>query len=259
MVRDMRYEGASALVSGGASGLGAATVHRLTEAGIVCTILDRDADRASSLAASLGKGTTYAAGDVADPEVVTKAVDKASEAGPLRVTVNCAGIGWAMRTVGRDGAPHDLDAFKNVLSVNLIGTFNVIRLAASAMSKVDPLDNGERGVIVNTASVAAFEGQVGQVAYSASKGGIVGMTMPVARDLSVVGIRVLAIAPGLMDTPMLALLPEDQRKAMASGIPFPRRLGSPEDFADLVIYLCESKYLNGEVIRLDGALRLQPK
>lgn len=164
-----------------------------------------------------------------------------------------------MRTVGRDGTPHDLEAFKNVISVNLIGSFNVIRLAASAMSKTEPLKDGERGVIVNTASVAAFEGQVGQVAYSASKGGIVGMTVPVARDLSVAGIRVLAIAPGLMDTPMLALLPEDQRKAMASGIPFPKRLGSPEDYAELVVDLCESSYLNGEVIRLDGALRLQPK
>ncbi len=255
----MRYQGASALVSGGASGLGAATVRRLSEAGIACTILDRDAGRAGDLAASLGPTASYAAGDVTDPEVVAGAVEKASQAGPLRIVVNCAGIGWAMRTVGRDGTPHDLEAFKNVISVNLIGSFNVIRLAASAMSKTEPLKDGERGVIVNTASVAAFEGQVGQVAYSASKGGIVGMTVPVARDLSVAGIRVLAIAPGLMDTPMLALLPEDQRKAMASGIPFPKRLGSPEDYAELVVDLCESSYLNGEVIRLDGALRLQPK
>jgi NAD(P)-dependent dehydrogenase (short-subunit alcohol dehydrogenase family) len=247
------------LVSGGASGLGAATVRRLSEAGIACTILDRDAGRAGELAASLGPAASYAAGDVTDPEVVAGAVEKASQAGPLRIVVNCAGIGWAMRTVGRDGTPHDLEAFKNVISVNLIGSFNVIRLAASAMSKTEPLKDGERGVIVNTASVAAFEGQVGQVAYSASKGGIVGMTVPVARDLSVAGIRVLAIAPGLMDTPMLALLPEDQRKAMASGIPFPKRLGSPEDYAELVVDLCESSYLNGEVIRLDGALRLQPK
>jgi NAD(P)-dependent dehydrogenase (short-subunit alcohol dehydrogenase family) len=164
-----------------------------------------------------------------------------------------------MRLVDRSGVPHDLDAFRFVVNVNLIGTFNVMRLAASAISRTEALDDGERGVIVNTASVAAFEGQIGQIAYSASKGGIVGMTLPAARDLSPSGIRVMTIAPGVMDTPLLGLLPQEGRQALAAGVPFPNRLGTPDDFAALVLHLCQNPYLNGEVIRLDGALRMQPK
>jgi NAD(P)-dependent dehydrogenase (short-subunit alcohol dehydrogenase family) len=190
---------------------------------------------------------------------VEEAVAIAGESSPLRVAVNCAGLGWAQRVIGKDGTPHDFDAFKFVLNVNLIGTFNVIRLAASAMSGTDPLDSGERGAIVNTASIAAFDGQIGQIAYSASKGGIVGMTLPAARDLAPAGIRVCTIAPGLMDTPLLGLLPEDQRQALGSGVLFPKRLGSPDEFAALVLAICENPYLNGETIRLDGGLRMPPK
>jgi NAD(P)-dependent dehydrogenase (short-subunit alcohol dehydrogenase family) len=180
-------------------------------------------------------------------------------AGEFRIAVSCAGIGWAQRTIGRNGEPHDFDAFKTVVNVNLIGTFNVMRIAASAMSKTDPLEDGERGVIVNTASVAAFEGQIGQISYSASKGGVVGMTVPAARDLAPVGIRVNTIAPGLMDTPLLGLLPEENRKALGAGVLFPKRLGTPAEFGQLVIAIAENGYLNGETIRLDGGLRMPPK
>jgi NAD(P)-dependent dehydrogenase (short-subunit alcohol dehydrogenase family) len=255
----MRIKGASALISGGASGLGAATARRLSAAGAVCTILDRNAELASSVAKELGGEAGSIGADVGDEEQVSEAVAQASEKGPLRIAVNCAGIGAATRVIARDGSPHDLGVYERVLRVNLIGTFNVIRLAASAMATADPLEDGERGVIVNTASIAAFEGQIGQIAYSASKGGIVGMTLPAARDLATVGVRVLTIAPGLMDTPLLGQLPEEARQALGSGVPFPKRMGRPEDFAALVEHICENAYLNGEVIRLDGALRMPPR
>ncbi|HET9093159.1 MAG TPA: SDR family NAD(P)-dependent oxidoreductase [Acidimicrobiales bacterium] len=255
----MRINNTSALVTGGASGLGEATVRALTAKGAVCTIFDRDEPRAKALAEELGGDTGYVAGDVGDEEVVAAAVARAAESGAFRITVNCAGIGWAQRTIGREGEPHDYNAFKTVVNVNLIGTFNVMRLAAGAMARSEPLEDGERGVIVNTASVAAFEGQIGQISYSASKGGIVGMTVPAARDLSPVGIRVNTIAPGLMDTPLLGLLPEEARQALGAGVLFPKRLGYPAEFAQLVCSIAENAYLNGETIRLDGGLRMPPK
>jgi NAD(P)-dependent dehydrogenase (short-subunit alcohol dehydrogenase family) len=255
----MDINNTSALVTGGASGLGEATVRALTEKGATCTIFDRDEARAKTLADELGSGTNYVAGDVGDEEVVTFAVEQAAAAGTFRITVNCAGIGWAQRTIGRQGEPHDFNAFKTVVNVNLIGSFNVLRIAAGAMSKTDPLVDGERGVVVNTASVAAFEGQIGQISYSASKGGIVAMTVPAARDLAPVGIRVNTIAPGLMDTPLLGLLPEEARQALGAGVLFPKRLGYPAEFAQLVCNIAENGYLNGETIRLDGGLRMPPK
>ncbi|MDQ1439300.1 MAG: hypothetical protein QOK43_2929 [Acidimicrobiaceae bacterium] len=258
----MEINGVAAIVTGGASGLGAATVRRLAGAGAKVAILDldRQAEGAEKLVAELGgENAIFTPADVTNPEQVEQAVAAAAELGPLRIAVNCAGLGIAMRTIAKDGSPHDLEAFKFVLNVNLIGTFNVLRLAASAISKTDPLEHGERGVIVNTASVAAFDGQIGQAAYSASKGGIVGMTLPIARDLSPVGVRVCTIAPGLMDTPLLGLLPEDARAALGAGVPFPKRLGTPDDFASLVLEIAQNGYLNGETIRLDGALRMPPK
>ena len=255
----MRIDGAAALVTGGASGLGEATVRRLAAAGAEVTILDKNADKGEALAKELGGAAKFVASDVTDADQVTEAVAMAGESAPLRIAVNCAGLGIAMRTIVKDSTPHDLGAFQFVLNVNLIGTFNVLRLAASAISKADALDSGERGVIVNTASVAAFDGQIGQVAYSASKGGIVGLTLPAARDLSPVGVRVVTIAPGLMDTPLLGLLPEDQRQALGAGVLFPKRLGLPDEFGALVQHICENSYLNGETIRLDGGLRMPPK
>jgi len=255
----MRIEGAAALVTGGASGLGEATVRRLAQAGSAVTIVDRDGARAEALAGELGGHVQAIAADVADTEQVGAAVDLAASGPPLRIAINCAGIGWAQRTIGRDGSPHDFGAFEHVLRVNLLGTFNVLRLAASAISATEPLEDGERGVIVNTASIAAFDGQIGQIAYSASKGGVVGMTLPAARDLAPVGIRVLTIAPGTFDTPLLGLLPDDQRQALAKDIPFPKRLGKPEEFAALVLHLCENSVMNGETVRIDGALRMPPK
>ncbi|MHB1785704.1 MAG: SDR family NAD(P)-dependent oxidoreductase [Acidimicrobiales bacterium] len=255
----MQFNGSAAIVTGGASGLGEATVRRLAKAGAQCTILDRDEAKGEALASELGGGTKFVLADVTDPETVMSGVALAGESAPLRIAVNCAGIGWASRVIGRDGTPHDLGAFQTVVQVNLIGTFNVMRIAASAISKTEATEHGERGVIVNTASVAAFDGQIGQIAYSASKGGIVGMTLPAARDLSPVGIRVLTIAPGLMDTPLLGLLPQEARAALASGVPFPKRLGTPDDYASLVQQMVENGYLNGETVRLDGALRMPPK
>jgi NAD(P)-dependent dehydrogenase (short-subunit alcohol dehydrogenase family) len=255
----MEIQGVAALVTGGASGLGAATARRLAAGGAEVTLLDKNADAGEALAKELGGGAKFVSCDVTDADQVSEAVAMAGEGAPLRVAVNCAGLGAAMRTINRDGSPHDFDVFKFVVSVNLIGTFNVIRLAASSMSKTEPLASGERGAIVNTASVAAFDGQIGQVAYSASKGGIVGMTLPAARDLAPVGIRVCTIAPGLMDTPLLGLLPEDQRQALGAGVLFPKRLGSPDEFAALVASIVENPYLNGETIRLDGGLRMPPK
>ena len=248
------------MVTGGASGLGEATARRLADAGATVTVVDRDAQRAEALAKELGDRVSFAVADVTDEGQVQAAVEQAAAAGPLRIAVNCAGVGWASRVIARDGTPHDLGAFQFVVNINLIGTFNGMRFAASAMSKTDPVDeDGSRGVIVNTASVAAFDGQIGQIAYSASKGGIVGMTLPAARDLAPVGVRVLTIAPGTMDTPLLGQLPDEGRQALAANIPFPKRLGRPEDFAALVEHLIENDYLNGETIRLDGAIRMPPK
>jgi len=255
----MEITGHAALVSGGASGLGAATVRELAAKRAVVTIFDQDESKAAALVDELGPSVSYVVGDVGDPQAVSRAVEQASTGAVLRINVNCAGIGWAKRTIGKEGEPHDLEAFKKVVSVNLIGTFNVMRLAAAAISKADPLGEAERGVIINTASVAAFEGQIGQVAYSASKGGVAGMTLPAARDLSVAGIRVNTIAPGIMDTPLIGFLSEESRKALADGVLFPKRLGTPQDYAGLVIAIIETPYLNGETIRLDGGLRMAPR
>jgi NAD(P)-dependent dehydrogenase (short-subunit alcohol dehydrogenase family) len=255
----MNIEGAAALVTGGASGLGAATTRRLVAAGAAVVIVDRDAARGKELADELGGAASFAPTDVTDEADVRAAVEQARGSGPLRIAVNCAGIGWAQRTIDRSGEPHNLQAFEKVLQINLIGTFNVMRLAAQAMSATEALADGERGVIVNTASIAAFDGQIGQIAYAASKAGVVGMTLPAARDLSAVGVRVCTIAPGTMDTPMLAGLPDPARDALAAGIPFPRRLGLPDDYANLVEHIVRNSYLNGETIRLDGALRMPPK
>lgn len=255
----MEINGAAAIVTGGASGLGEATVRRLTELGAKVTILDMQADKGNELAKELGDTVSFFEADVSNPDQVSDAVQLACEAGPLRIACNCAGIGDVNRTVSRDGSPADLDRFKRVINVNLIGTFNVLRLAAAAMSTNDPGESGERGVIVNTASIAAFDGQIGQIAYAASKGGVVSLTLPAARDLSPVGVRVVTIAPGTFDTPLLGLLPQEARDALAAGIPFPKRLGHPTDFAMLVEQVVKNPYLNGETIRLDGALRMPPK
>jgi NAD(P)-dependent dehydrogenase (short-subunit alcohol dehydrogenase family) len=256
----MRLDGIAALVTGGASGLGEATARALAAAGSRVTIVDLDEARGKELATELGPGAQFVRTDVTDGDQVTAAVDAAaSTAAPLRLAVNCAGIAIAMRTIARDRAPHDLGAFERVIRINLIGTFNVLRVAASAIAATEPLDDGERGLIVSTASVAAFEGQIGQIAYSASKGGVVGMTLPAARDLATVGIRVNTIAPGTFETPMMSVLPQEARDALAANIPFPHRLGKPAEYAALVCHLAENPMINGEVIRVDGALRMPPK
>jgi NAD(P)-dependent dehydrogenase (short-subunit alcohol dehydrogenase family) len=255
----MKIQGSAALVTGGASGLGEATVRRLVAAGARVVIVDRDEKRGPALEKELGERARFVKTDVTSADEVQKAVDAANELGGLRIAVSCAGVGWAARTLNKEGQAHDLELFKTVVGINLIGTFNVSRLAAAAIAKQAPLDDGERGVIINTASVAAFDGQIGQVAYTASKAGVAGMTLPMARDLSAVGIRVLTIAPGTMDTPMLAQLPEAARQALAAGIPFPKRLGTADDYAKLAQHIVENGYLNGETIRLDGALRMPPK
>jgi NAD(P)-dependent dehydrogenase (short-subunit alcohol dehydrogenase family) len=255
----MQIRGSVALVTGGASGLGEATVRRLCAAGARAVIIDRDSAKGEALAAELDGQAVYAQADVTAEADVKAAVARAAELGPLTICVSCAGIGWAARTVDKSGAPHDLELFKTVIGINLVGTFNVLRLAAAQMSRNAPGEDGERGVIINTASVAAFDGQIGQIAYAASKAGVAGMTLPAARDLSAIGVRVVTIAPGTFDTPMMALLPEPARQALASQIPYPRRLGQPDDYAALVQHLCENRYLNGETIRLDGALRMAPK
>ena len=254
----MKLEGVVALVTGGASGLGEATLRTLVAGGAKAVIVDMNEERGAAVAAELGDGVVFVKTDVSDEAQVQAAVDAARELGDLRIAVNCAGVGWAARTLKRDGTPHDYDLFKKVVTINLVGSFNVLRLAASAMSANDPID-GERGVIINTASVAAFDGQIGQAAYSASKGGIVGMTLPVARDLAKSLIRVMTIAPGTFDTPMLAGLPENVREALAAGIPNPARLGDPAEYAALAKHIVENGYLNGEGIRIDGALRMPPK
>jgi NAD(P)-dependent dehydrogenase (short-subunit alcohol dehydrogenase family) len=253
----MKLSGSVALVTGGASGLGAATVRRLALGGAKVVIVDRDEARGTALASELGQ--TFAKADVTDPAQVGAAIDQAVALGPLRVAVSCAGVGWAARTLDKTGKPHDLDLFKTVIGINLVGTFNVLRLAASAIAKAEPLEHGERGVIVNTASVAAFDGQIGQIAYAASKAGVAGMTLPAARDLAPAGIRVVTIAPGIFDTPMLGALPEDKRAALAADVVFPKRLGDPAEYGALVAAIVENGYLNGETIRLDGSLRMPPK
>jgi NAD(P)-dependent dehydrogenase (short-subunit alcohol dehydrogenase family) len=256
----MRITGSSALVTGGASGLGEATVRRLAAAGAEVTILDFNADRGDALAKELGGATKFVKADVTDADQVAEAVALASESAPLRININCAGTGDALRTIGRDGTPHDYKRFMRVININLVGTFNTMTYAASAMAKGDPIDDdGERGVIVNTASIAAFEGQTGQLAYAASKGGIVSMTLTAARDLAPVGIRVCTIAPGLMDTPLLGSLPDAQKAALAKDVVFPKRLGLPDNYAQLAQAIVENPYLNGETLRIDGALRMPPK
>jgi NAD(P)-dependent dehydrogenase (short-subunit alcohol dehydrogenase family) len=255
----MRIEGASALVVGGASGLGAATALDLHRSGAEVVIADLNPEKGEALAAELGERASFVEANVMEPEPVQAAVAAAANAeGGLRISVCCAGIGWAQRTAGRQG-PHDLEIFHNVVKVNLIGTFNVLRLAAAAMVDNAPDEGGERGVCVNTSSIAAFDGQIGQVAYAASKGGIVGLTLPAARDLASRGVRVVTIAPGTFDTPLLAALPEDAREQLGAQIPFPNRLGQPEEFAALAHHIAENPMLNGETIRLDGALRMPPR
>ncbi|WNV74765.1 SDR family NAD(P)-dependent oxidoreductase [Geodermatophilus sp. DSM 44513] len=256
----MQIPDVAAVVTGGASGLGEATVRALAARGAAVTVLDLQEERGQALAAELGGHTTFVRTDVTDEASVQAAIAEATgKDRPLRVAVNCAGIGWAERVVKRDGSAHGLDGFTRTVMVNLVGTFNVLRLAAAAMATTEPGEGGERGVVVNTASIAAYDGQIGQIAYAASKGGIVGLTLPAARDLAAVGVRVCTIAPGLVDTPLLAGLPEEARTALAAGIPFPRRLARPADFAQLALDVVEHGYLNGEVIRMDGALRMAPR
>ena len=255
----MELNGTPALVAGGASGLGAATARLLAERGARVAIVDLDGDRASALAEELGGDTISYKADVTSEADVEAAVSATVEAfGGLRFAASCAGIGWAERTVTRNG-PAQLQPFETVIRVNLIGTFNVLRHCAAAMAAGEPDDGGERGAVVMTASIAAFDGQIGQAAYSASKGGVVGMTLPAARDLSRLGIRVCTIAPGIFDTPLLAALPEENRQALGESIPFPPRLGRPEEDAQLACHIAENGMLNGETIRLDGALRMPPK
>jgi NAD(P)-dependent dehydrogenase (short-subunit alcohol dehydrogenase family) len=253
----MDLRGVGAIVTGGASGLGAATARTLAEHGALVTICDVDDDAGAATAAELG--ATFVRTDVTNPEDVAAAVAAAVATAPLRVAVNCAGIAIGARTIDRAGAPADPGAFERVLRVNLIGTYNVATHAAAAISSTEPGDDGERGVIINTASIAAFDGQIGQTAYAASKGGVVGLTLPMARDLASVGIRVNTIAPGIVDTKLLGSLDDDMREALAAGVPFPKRLGRPEDFARLVVAIIDNGYLNGETIRMDGALRMPPR
>jgi NAD(P)-dependent dehydrogenase (short-subunit alcohol dehydrogenase family) len=253
----MKIEGSSALVVGGASGLGEATARRLHEHGAALTISDVNADKGQALADELGAG--FAQADVREEAQVEAAVTQAAAAdGGLRIAICCAGTGWAQKVAGSRG-PHPLMPFEVIIGINLIGTFNVLRFAAAAMVGNEPLDGGERGVCVNTASVAAFDGQIGQIAYSASKGGVVGMTLPAARDMAQYGIRVNTIAPGLFDTPLLAALPEEARDALGKTIPWPPRLGRPDEYAQLAQAIVENQMLNGETIRLDGAIRMPPK
>ena len=255
----MEIKNSTFIVTGGSSGLGAATVEMVVAAGGNAIIADVNKAQGEALAAKLGKQTRYAECDVTREDHGKAAVAAAlKEFGGLQALVNCAGIAVGEKTVGKEG-PHSLEKFAKVISINLIGSFNMIRLAADAMSKLQPNAAGERGVIVNTASVAAFDGQIGQAAYSASKGGIVGMTLPIARDLSRSGIRVMTIAPGIFETPMLLGMPQEVQDALGKMVPFPSRLGRPKEYAQLVRHIAENEMLNGEVIRLDGAIRMQPK
>ena len=253
----MQISGQSALVTGGASGLGAAVAKMLSEAGAKVGVLDRDETGAAQVAKEIGGIGIYC--DVSAEADAQNAIDQATNVhGVPRILVNCAGIGTASRVVGREG-PMPLQDFQRVINVNLIGSFNMIRLAASTMSSLEPSASGDTGVIISTASVAAFDGQIGQVAYAASKGGIVSMTLPLAREFARFGIRVMTLAPGIFETPLLSELPEDVQKEIAQSIPFPQRLGEPQEFAALTKSCIENGYLNGEVIRIDGGVRLQPK
>jgi NAD(P)-dependent dehydrogenase (short-subunit alcohol dehydrogenase family) len=257
----MELNGVAAVVSGGASGLGEATVRGLAAAGCRVVVADLNEDQGKALAEAVGG--EFVRTDVSDEQSVQAAVDAAAAAGlPLRVAVSCAGIGWAARTVGRDGSPHDLAAYRKVIDVNLIGTFNLMRLAAAAIAKTPAADSdGLRGVIINTASIAGIEGQTGQVAYSASKGGIIGMTVPAARDLAAVGVRVNTICPGIIDTPIYGHGPasEEFKAKLAAPVVFPKRMGTAVEFAHLVKALIENDYMNAEVLRFDGGIRFQPK
>jgi NAD(P)-dependent dehydrogenase (short-subunit alcohol dehydrogenase family) len=257
----MNLNGTSAIVSGGASGLGEATVRELAAAGCKVVVADLNAGRGKAIAAEIGG--VFAQTDVSDEESVRAAVEAAGETGaPLRVAVSCAGIGWAARTVGRDGSPHDLAAYRKVIDVNLIGTFNLMRIAAARIATTEPADaDGQRGVVVNTASIAGLEGQTGQIAYSASKGGIIGMTVPAARDLAAIGVRVNTICPGIIDTPIYGTGPasEEFKAKLAAPVVFPKRMGTAAEFAQLVRSLIENDYMNAETIRFDGGIRFQPK
>jgi NAD(P)-dependent dehydrogenase (short-subunit alcohol dehydrogenase family) len=248
---------AVALVTGGASGLGLATTCRLLDAGAQVVVLDL---KGEDVVRELGERARFAPADVTDEKAVTAALDIAESLGPLRIVVNCAGTGNAIKTLGKDGA-FPLEAFRKVVEINLIGTFNVLRLGAERIAQTEPVGpkGEERGVIINTASVAAFDGQIGQAAYSASKGGVVGMTLPIARDLASKGIRVMTIAPGLFDTPLLAGLPEPARESLGKQVPHPSRLGDPDEYGALAVHIVENPMLNGEVIRLDGAIRMAPR
>ncbi|QPZ38773.1 SDR family NAD(P)-dependent oxidoreductase [Paramicrobacterium chengjingii] len=252
----MTLDGTSALVTGGASGLGNATARRLSARGIHVVIVDLESSKGAEAAEAIGG--EFVAADVTNPEQIQKAVDAATAHGPLRTVVNCAGIAPPAKVLGKNG-PLELDAFAKIIGVNLIGTFNVIRLAAAAMAQTEADDDGSRGVIVSTASVAAFDGQIGQPAYAASKGGVHSMTLPIARELARYGIRVMTIAPGIMETPMLAGLPQPAQDSLGEQVPFPSRLGRPAEYARLVEHIVDNGYLNGETIRLDGAIRMAPK
>ncbi|SHL24044.1 NAD(P)-dependent dehydrogenase, short-chain alcohol dehydrogenase family [Pseudonocardia thermophila] len=253
----MDINGGVALITGGASGLGLATAQTLAKAGAKVVLVDLPTSAGAERAEEIGDAAVFAPADVRDEDAVKAALDKAAELGTLRAAVNCAGIGPAHKTVGKNG-PFPLDLFTRVIEINLIGTFNVIRLAAERMLANEPLD-GDRGVIINTASVAAFEGQIGQAAYSASKGGVVGMTLPIARDLASAQIRVVTIAPGLFETPLLASLGEEVRQSLGKQVPHPSRLGQPAEYAALAAHIIANPMLNGETIRLDGAIRMAPR
>ncbi len=258
----MDINGASAIVTGGASGIGAAVARKLAERGAKVVVADLNAEKGEALAKQIDGA--FAMVDVTKTEEIEAAVETAEGLAPLRVLVNSAGIGWAQRTIGRDGefgSAHDLEAYKKVIAINLIGTFDAIRLAATAMSRHDPLESGERGAIVNMASVAAFDGQIGQAAYSSSKGGVVGMTLPVARDLSAAGIRVNTIAPGLIDTPIYGEgeAAEAFKAKLGESVLFPKRLGVPEELASVAVECIGNSYLNAETIRVDGGIRMPPK
>ena len=255
----MEINGAVAFVTGGASGLGEASARRLHAQGAAVVLADKNAERGTAIEAELGTRARFIETDVTSVESVRDALSAAADLGPLRVVVNCAGSGMAGRTINKDGSPHDLAVYEWVIKLNLIGSFNVASQAASVMSKLDANEGGERGVIVNTASIAAFDGQIGQVAYSSSKGAIVGMTLPMARDLAVVGIRVMTIAPGSFETPIFGFVPDEMKAGLTSIVPFPSRMGIPDEFAQLVQQIVENPYLNGETIRIDGAVRFPPK
>jgi NAD(P)-dependent dehydrogenase (short-subunit alcohol dehydrogenase family) len=253
----VKIDDAVALVTGGASGLGLATTEALLDHGAQVVILDLPTSKGEQVAKELGDRVRFAAADVTDTDTVVRALDVAEALGPLRIVVNCAGTGDAIRVLSKNGV-YPLENFARVVNINLIGTFNVLRLAAERIANTEPLGE-ERGVIINTASVAAFDGQIGQAAYSASKGGVVGMTLPIARDLASKGIRVVTIAPGLFDTPLLAMLPEEAKKSLGAQVPHPARLGKPAEYGALAVHIVENPMLNGEVIRLDGAIRMAPR